>query len=121
MTHAAEADMTLVDLDSKIASALTRPLPSSEVAELISAAKQASEEAQTRAAAARRSALNPRLPRGEVERARREMESDHFIAERMQVALAELDVRHKELAADEEDARRLTRYAEVSAEREALA
>jgi hypothetical protein len=49
------------------------------------------------------------------------MESDHFIAERMQVALAELDVRHKELAADEEDARRLTRYAEVSAERDALA
>jgi hypothetical protein len=121
MTHAAEADMTMADLDGRIASALSEPLPSSEVAQLIAQAKQAGEEAQARAAAARKKALNPRLPRGEVERARREMESDHFIAERLEVALAELDARHKELAADEENARRIARYAEVEAERDRLA
>jgi hypothetical protein len=49
------------------------------------------------------------------------MESDEFIVERMKVALAELDARHKELAADEENARRIARYEEVVAERDRLA
>jgi hypothetical protein len=122
MTHAAEADMTMADLDGRIASALSEPpLPSSEVATLIVQARTAVTEAQARAAAAKRRALNPRLPRGEVERARQAMESDHFIAERLQVALVELDARHGQLLADEEDARRIVRYAEVVAERDAAA
>jgi hypothetical protein len=120
---AAEIDAapSVVDLDSRIALALSEPLSSSEVAQLIAQAKQASEEAQARAAAARKKALNPRLPRSEVERARSAMESDDFIVERLKVALVELDARHKELAADEENARRIARYEEVVAEREALA
>jgi hypothetical protein len=113
--------MTMADLDSRIASALSEVLPSSEVTQLIAQAQQASEEVQARAAAAKRKALNPRLPRAEVERARHAMESDHFIAERLQVALAELDARHKELAAEEENARRIARYEEAVAERDRLA
>jgi hypothetical protein len=114
--------MTMADLDGRIASALSEPpLPSSEVATLIVQARTAVTEAQARAAAAKRRALNPRLPRGEVERARQAMESDHFIAERLQVALVELDARHGQLLADEEDARRIVRYAEVVAERDAAA
>jgi hypothetical protein len=120
---AAEVDAapSAVDLDSRIASALSEPLPSSEVAALIAQAKQAATEAQARAAAAKRKALNPRLPTAEVARARREMEDGAFISERMKVAIDELDVRHKELAADEDNARRIARYEEVVAERDAAA
>jgi hypothetical protein len=38
------------------------------------------------------------------------MEDGHFTAERLRVAVDQLDARRKELAADEENARRIARY-----------
>jgi hypothetical protein len=86
-------------LDERVASALTPPVRSVEVAALVEEARRAAAAAEARAA----------------------MADALFTVERLRVAVEALTARRRALADDEEDARRRERYEALKKERDQLA
>jgi hypothetical protein len=82
-----------IDLDSRIAAALSDGITSSEIAGLIKETQAASLSAEERAEAARASALDPILSTQEVDAARRAMEDARFRQKRLSNAVIKLDER----------------------------
>ena len=111
----------LDDLDERIRAAFGQGVHSTDVESLIRAAETASVSANERAERARTRALDPALSSNIVIEARRQMEDAAFQRDRLQVAVTKLRERLVAVKADEEDARRLRVYEEVSAERDQLA
>jgi hypothetical protein len=117
----APAVQKLVDLDVRIASAFTDGATSENVKALIVEAEAASLASGEAAEQARGRALDPALTANDVAEARRQMDDAAFRRERLQTAVTRLQDRLKEVAAQEEDARRRGVYEKAKTERDKLA
>jgi DNA repair exonuclease SbcCD ATPase subunit len=109
------------DLDDRIASAFAGTVQSGVIAALIAEAESAAVASGESAERAKQRALDPALMATTVAEARREMEDAQFKRERLQTAVARLQVRLKEAKAEEENQRRRATYEKLKAERDRLA
>jgi hypothetical protein len=109
-----------MNVDQRIASALTDEITSADLELLISEAKEAITTAEEAAEAARKKALDPALS-PDPTKARVEMDEAAFARDRLRTAFPRLQERHREVYAAERYAEWLPKYEAMKAKQTTLA